>query len=250
MLAASIASRGDADALAASLSARLEAVNARPARTPVGQLNRRAAADRRPVGGAAFSTVRAPLTASGGRSLNTRDELTEQVGRAFERLGKGQSQVIAGATWKLPVERQLTEDATSHGAGEIVASQEALVASGGTCLPVNVDYSVDVLGSTARPVRDALPRFGADRGGLRFHCAANPRVSGRWCRGVDGGQRRIAVEPGDRADPDVCLRDRNTRLRRCDSRTNEARQLLSRYNPEQVAAVLAQLRLRKLGSLS
>ena len=43
-----------------------------------------------------------------------------------------------------------------------------LVASGGICLPVNVDYSVPTWSTTDRPLRDGLPAFEANRGGIRF----------------------------------------------------------------------------------
>jgi hypothetical protein len=45
---------------------------------------------------------------------------------------------------------------------------KALVAAGGLCAPVAVDYSLMTLGTPRRPVRDALVRFGAERGGIRF----------------------------------------------------------------------------------
>ena len=44
----------------------------------------------------------------------------------------------------------------------------ALVATGGICLPTNVDYSVPTSGSADRPLRDALPAFQATRGGIQF----------------------------------------------------------------------------------
>ena len=49
-----------------------------------------------------------------------------------------------------------------------VVSQEALVASGGVCAPVAVDYSLSVLAVPDRPVKGALAQFGASRGGLRY----------------------------------------------------------------------------------
>lgn len=49
------------------------------------------------------------------------------------------------------------------------SDRDALTAAGGGfCAPFPVDYDVPTVGSTARPVRDALARFGADRGGLQF----------------------------------------------------------------------------------
>lgn len=49
-----------------------------------------------------------------------------------------------------------------------VTSPSALVASGGLCAPLQTLYDVDVVGSTARPVRDALARFAVERGGITY----------------------------------------------------------------------------------
>lgn len=51
---------------------------------------------------------------------------------------------------------------------EAVAGPQALRASGGICAPVPVQYDLPILGTDARPVRDSLARFGADRGGVRL----------------------------------------------------------------------------------
>lgn len=42
----------------------------------------------------------------------------------------------------------------------------ALTAAGGLCAPVNVRYELFTVGTTARPLRDSLTRFGASRGGI------------------------------------------------------------------------------------
>lgn len=44
----------------------------------------------------------------------------------------------------------------------------ALAASGGICSPSQINYAIDVLGVTDRPVRDSLPSFQATRGGIRY----------------------------------------------------------------------------------
>jgi hypothetical protein len=50
-----------------------------------------------------------------------------------------------------------------------VSGPGALVASGGHAAPFEVKYDIYGIGSTTvRPVRDSLPRFQADRGGVRF----------------------------------------------------------------------------------
>lgn len=63
------------------------------------------------------------------------------------------------------------EAVTASGArkrGLTAKGPNAIVAAGGLCAPVAVDYSLMTLGTPARPVKDALVRFGAERGGLRF----------------------------------------------------------------------------------
>jgi hypothetical protein len=87
-------------------------------------------------------------------------------------------QDVAFARWKLPEDRQLTNDAESNtrkieavcglNAKRFDPVTHALVASGGICLPVNVDYAVPTWSTADRPLRDALPAFQANRGGLRF----------------------------------------------------------------------------------
>lgn len=52
---------------------------------------------------------------------------------------------------------------------DAVVSPEALVAAGGLTAPVETSYDIFELGETdARPVRDSLPKFNAERGGIRF----------------------------------------------------------------------------------
>jgi hypothetical protein len=47
-------------------------------------------------------------------------------------------------------------------------SLNSLTAAGGLCAPTAVSYDLAQIAQAARPVRDSLPRFGADRGGIRF----------------------------------------------------------------------------------
>lgn len=49
-----------------------------------------------------------------------------------------------------------------------VAGAEAIVASGGLCAPVQPYYEIMTIAQAARPVRDALASFMADRGGIRL----------------------------------------------------------------------------------
>ncbi len=84
--------------------------------------------------------------------------------------GDGEQHIVASVTTSFPEERTLSTDAEANSAKiDAVVGQEALVASGGHAAPFEVKYDIFGIGSTTdRPVRDALPRFQADRGGIRF----------------------------------------------------------------------------------
>lgn len=76
---------------------------------------------------------------------------------------------------------------------------EALVAAGGLCGPLEVRYDIDVLGETARPVRDGLARFGVDRGGITYRAAldgASLDATGFWT---------VADDVADPLVPKTCL---------------------------------------------
>lgn len=69
--------------------------------------------------------------------------------------------------------------------------QAAIVAAGGLCAPLEVDYSIPTISTDDRPVRDSLARFGtgAARGGIRY--IEPPRISdlagavGQWTVAMD-----------------------------------------------------------------
>ena len=84
--------------------------------------------------------------------------------------GDGEQHIVASFSTIYPEERTLSTDAESNKAKiDAVVGQEALVASGGHAAPFEVKYDIFGLGSTTdRPVRDLLPKFQADRGGVRF----------------------------------------------------------------------------------
>ena len=84
--------------------------------------------------------------------------------------GDGEQHIVASFSTQYPEDRFLGTDPLENAAKiEGVVGRDALVASGGHAAPVEVKYDIFAQGSTtARPVRDALPKFQADRGGVRF----------------------------------------------------------------------------------
>jgi len=64
----------------------------------------------------------------------------------------------------------LRDDAQANWAKiQSVVSPKALAASGGLCAPVTPYYEQMNITTAIRPVRDSLPRFNADRGGIAFN---------------------------------------------------------------------------------
>lgn len=83
--------------------------------------------------------------------------------------------LVASAQYNFPEERRLYDGDHAANVKKIravgnpylgVDGQKALVASGGLCAPLTPLYDIPDLAVTDRPVRDALPSFQAERGGL------------------------------------------------------------------------------------
>lgn len=84
---------------------------------------------------------------------------------------EGDYHTIATFNTAYPEDRVLNRtDAEGNKAKiDAIVSPEAIVAAGGLTAPVETTYDIFELGETdARPVRDSLPKFNAERGGIRF----------------------------------------------------------------------------------
>lgn len=97
--------------------------------------------------------------------------------KGADRAGDGDDVIVASVAGNYPADRVL--DATNWQSNmekiKAVASPEAVTASGGLCAPLEPYYGIQVISAANRPVRDALPKFSADRGGVRF--LPPPRLS-------------------------------------------------------------------------
>lgn len=99
----------------------------------------------------------------------------ERIARAFQSVADvhrgvdGRFKVpVLTAALDYPESRQLDRDEIRNASKlKAVTSPEAITASGGVCSPVPYRYDLPYVGVSTRPVRDALPRFGAQRGGVR-----------------------------------------------------------------------------------
>lgn len=96
--------------------------------------------------------------------------------RGTDKGADGNRFLVASVVGEYPEDRILTNDLDENMAKiEAVASEEAIVASGGLCAPLTPYYQLTTYGDSHRPVRDALPVFKAERGGIRFMPA--PQIS-------------------------------------------------------------------------
>ena len=107
--------------------------------------------------------------------------------------GDGEQHIVASISTQFPEARTLNQDAQANwDKVQAVVGPEALVAAGGHQAPFEVKYDIFGLGSAVRPVRDALPRFQADRGGIRFitppALSAYPGAVGIWTAANDSAE--------------------------------------------------------------
>ena len=139
-----------------------------------------APADRQPV----VQVTEAPVAITAGadipgysagseiKDMTEVSQLMEKRLHSLRRVngGDGEQHIVASFSTQYPDERFLGSDPLENASKiEGVVGQDALVASGGHAAPVETKYDIFGLGSTTvRPVRDSLPRFQADRGGIRF----------------------------------------------------------------------------------
>ena len=136
-------------------------------------------ADRRPVSQATAAPVAITAGAdipgyTAGSPLDDMSAVAEAMAKRLHALrrvngGDGEQHIVASLTTTFPEERTLgTDPEENWNKIQNVVGPEALVASGGHQAPFEVRYDIFGFGTTNRPVRDALPRFQADRGGIRY----------------------------------------------------------------------------------
>ena len=136
-------------------------------------------ADRRPVSQATAAPVAITAGAdipgyTAGSPLEDMSAVAEAMAKRLHALrrvngGDGEQHIVASLTTPFSEERTLgTDPEENWNKIQNVVGPEALVASGGHQAPFEVRYDIFGFGTTNRPVRDALPRFQADRGGIRY----------------------------------------------------------------------------------
>lgn len=125
-------------------------------------------------------------------------------------------------------------------------SFEAVAAAGGVCGPLDTVFDIPLIGSRGRPIRDALTRFGADRGGVRYVAAPRPSQGtvnegvAVWTSANDVSPSSPAEKPCPHVDcNDICEVEVDA-ITACLVVGN----FQARFSPEQWANLLGQLGIR------
>lgn len=138
-----------------------------------------APADKRPR---AAATTSVAITAGAdipgvpmGSELPNMSAIAEAMSKRMHGMrrtsgGDGEQHTVATLVTSFPEDRTLRSGELEANKSKIegVASQEAIVAAGGFCAPLETNYEILGWGTTNRPVRDSLASFNADRGGIRW----------------------------------------------------------------------------------
>ena len=208
-------------------------------------LNIEVPADRRPVAQASVAPVAITAGAdipgyTAGSPMNNMIDVASAFEKRIHALrrvngGDGEQHIVASIATQYPEARTLTTDAESNWAKvQAVTGPEALVASGGHSTPFEVKYDIFGLGTTARPLRDALPKFQADRGGIRF---VTPPVLSSYANavGIWTAANDSAETPGTKATLTVSAAGENTVATDAVTLQLQFGNLMTRAYPELIA---------------
>jgi hypothetical protein len=180
-------------------------------------------ADRKPVlkPAAATMTITAGADIPGitaGTTFNDMKGVAEAFTKRLHSLrhvngGDGEQHIVASLQFEYPEDRTLDANDPTSNTDKIfeITGPEALTAAAGICLPLETRYDLGCeVGVTDRPIRDALARFAADRGGIRYFSSPlltdEANATGFW-RGTGtngappfhtyGPDRTTATSPAD-----------------------------------------------------
>lgn len=117
-----------------------------------------------------------------GSTLSSMDDVATAFAKRLHTLrnvqgGDGAQHTVATLSFEFPEDRRLSGDEPSNFSKvNKVVGQQALTAAAGICAPLEPIYDINVCGDDDRPIRDALARFNADRGGVKVW--PTPTLSG------------------------------------------------------------------------
>ena len=177
---------------------------------------------------------------------------TSDVASIFAQYARGKNrgrETFVRMSWNYPEDRRLDNDVTGNARvidsilSEDSTTFEAVAAAGGICGPLETVFDIPLIGSRGRPVRDALTRFGADRGGVRYIAAPRPSLSpvegsvAVWTSANDTSPSSPAEKPCPHIDCDEICEAEVDAITACLVVGN----FQARFSPEQWANALGQL---------
>lgn len=242
---ARLAQRGGATNAATLLTAAGSPV-AEPAVVATGAVARMARRQGKPtpspeaatVGSTALVASAHAVGATQGQIFADKWSLAESMAGTLNSLGSSWSgkAILASAKFIYPDERRLDDSISRcERLMDAVTGPQALLASGGICQPVNVDYAITSWATPERPIREGLPGFEATRGGIRFirpgDIAEWEVATGIWTEATD-------AEPAGATKPVkvmVCGEEVEVFIEAVPTRLGFGN-MQSRFAPEQVAA--------------
>lgn len=109
-----------------------------------------------------------------GQQLTDLNQVADAFAKRLHTLSsvmgnEGQRYNVASLAYQYPESRRLgRDDSTNFANINKVIGEQAITAAAGVCAPLETIYDINVCGDADRPIRDALARFSADRGGVRI----------------------------------------------------------------------------------
>jgi hypothetical protein len=182
------------------------------------------------------------------------DTTTRDLGRIFAQHARGRDagrQTLFSMSWDLPEDRRLGSniDESTRMIDAVINADSttfaAVAAAGGICGPLEALYDIPNFGVTTRPVRDALTRFGADRGGIRYVPANRLSLftpsggTAVWTAENDANP----IEPTEKPCPHIDCKEECTATVDAITACVTVGNFLARFSPEQWANALHMLRV-------
>lgn len=184
-----------------------DAVTASAGRAKLGTIGNKAPVAPPKYAGQVATATRS--TGAGGPQAGTQldrwalaDALTSMMNSTSQTRVQGKH-TVARTEFTYPQERILSSDVSSYVNTqriEAATNPEALTAAGGLCAPLETLYDISTIGVSNRPVRDALSRFGVDRGGIQYRM---PMTALAMTDGLGIWTAAMDALVGEVEDPDV-----------------------------------------------
>jgi chemotaxis protein histidine kinase CheA len=135
-----------------------------------------------------------------GSKIDSMSEVSEAMAKRVHSLrrvngGDGEQHIVASLTTQYPEARVLGTDREENSKKiEDVTGPQAIMASGGFSAPLEASYDIFGFGTDVRPVKNSLPVFQADRGGVRY---LTPPVLSSYANAVGVWTNAMDIDAAD-----------------------------------------------------